>query len=96
MTYLSILDGFGVLGLVFFILAMGFPVYHLARIARQSGNPWLQAVCLSMILYLIVAFSDGALVNAPVMAFYWALVFFSLRATGSFPRMEVNTPNRAP
>lgn len=80
MTYLSILDGFGVLGLIFFILAMGCPVYFIGRIARESGNPWLQAACLSMILYLIVAFSDGALVNAPVMAFYWALVFFSLSA----------------
>ena len=80
MTYLGILEGFGVLGLVFFILAMGYPVYCIARIARKSGNPWLQSVCLSMILYLIVAFSDGALVNAPVMAFYWALVFFSLSA----------------
>ena len=80
MTYLGILEGFGVLGLIFFILAMGCPVYFIGRIARESGNPWLQAACLSMILYLIVAFSDGALVNAPVMAFYWALVFFSLSA----------------
>jgi hypothetical protein len=80
MTYMGMLESFGVLGLVFFILGMGFPVYYIGAIARKSGNHWLQAVCLSMVVYLIVAFSDGALVNAPVMAFYWAMVFFSLSA----------------
>lgn len=72
-VYISILDQLGLLGLFTFILLMVSPFWlYLANI-RKINNPYKQAIFLGMVIYLIVAFSDGAILYIPVMAIYWFL-----------------------
>jgi len=72
-VYISILDQLGVLGLFSFILLMVSPLglYYIHK--RKINNPYKQAIFLGMVIYLIVAFSDGAILYIPVMAIYWFL-----------------------
>jgi hypothetical protein len=72
-VYISILDQLGVLGLFSFILFMVSPlgIYYIHK--RKINDPYKQAIFLGMVIYLIVAFSDGAILYIPVMAIYWFL-----------------------
>ena len=67
--YLGVLKSFGILGLVTFILAMVYPILTAPK--SSLSKP----ILLGLILYLIVACGDGALLLIPVMCFYWFLVF---------------------
>lgn len=71
--YLGVLLSFGIAGLITFLLGMTFPIFCYllsARHASEEGN----AMVFGLVLYLLVACSDGALLLLPVMCFYWLLV----------------------
>lgn len=75
MVYLSILDNFGVLGLLSYLLAMTAPlILHFLRVLPGSHGSYKRHVASGLIVYLFVSLSDGALLFIPVMAFYWFIV----------------------
>jgi hypothetical protein len=72
MVYLSVLHNFGVVGLTFFLVAMTGPlILHLGRFLPYAESPFKKSLALGLIVYLIVALSDGAILYIPVMALYW-------------------------
>jgi hypothetical protein len=72
MVYVSVLDIFGLVGLVAFILAMTGPLLLYATgTLPHAATPYKRALALGLVLYLLVAMSDGALLFIPVMAIYW-------------------------
>ena len=79
MIYFSVLYIFGFLGLVFFIISMFSPIalFALKNIKNNLSNVD-KCIILGLATYLIVSFSDGAILYLPVMAFYWFLSSFLL------------------
>ncbi len=77
--YLGVLRSFGILGLIAFLFGMLFPLL-LYKVEKGKGQApiWQSSVVLGLILYLITACADGALLLIPVMCFYWFLVFLLL------------------
>ncbi|MDO8052210.1 hypothetical protein O3301_27430 [Janthinobacterium sp. SUN211] len=74
-VYMSILNGFGILGFLSFLLAMLSPViYGLLRRVPFGGSLYKKSIMSGLIIYLILAISDGAFLYIPVMAIYWFLV----------------------
>jgi len=70
-VYLSILSQFGLIGLLAFALTMTSSLcIYMITCAKFAAN---RAIFSGLVTYLIIAFSDGALLYIPVMAFYWFL-----------------------
>lgn len=80
-AYVSILDTFGVLGLLTFLASLLMPlwvaVYH--RDATRPYPRYKKDILLGLTLYLIVSGSDSASLYIPVMLFYWFGVAVLLR-----------------
>lgn len=77
-TYLGILENFGLIGLILFILMMLGPIciYGLKnRPYREEDKP----ILIGIYTYLFISLSDGAYLLIPVMAFYYFLSAFLLR-----------------
>lgn len=72
MTYLSILDNFGLIGLLSFLLALTSPVI-IAMLHIKNPTILQKKIAFGLLLYLIIAVSDGAIQYIPVMAIYWLL-----------------------
>jgi hypothetical protein len=88
MIYFSILHNFGVVGLVAFVLGMFFPVaLHLLRCVPFHATEYKRSVAAGLMIYLVVAMSDGGLLYIPVMAFYWFLVSLLVSDNPSFEGM---------
>ena len=74
MTYLSIALNFGVVGLIFFVLMIAAaPLMGLLKKLPESGHELKKSILFGQIIYLVVAFIDGAILLIPVMCFYWFL-----------------------
>jgi hypothetical protein len=95
-VYLSILNQFGILGLLLFILQMISPL--IINIKKHSSilsvNNYNQACAFGIILYLVIAGSDGAILYIPVMPIYWFLASmylhdFNLRSDSSSVSVKV-------
>lgn len=80
-TYASMLNSFGILGLAVFVVA--FFSFLLFNLPRESENyAYFVAARRGLIIYVFCCFSDGATLLIPVMAIYWTLVaLVSLRPT---------------
>lgn len=76
--YLGILDSFGYLGLICFLLAMVGPV---VLNLYKYKSPFHLVILLGCTNYLFIACSDGALLFLPTMAFYWFLNSLLARKT---------------
>jgi hypothetical protein len=70
-VYASALAGYGVLGLLSFILIFVGPILLFAANPAIAGNPLRLAALKGLILYILVSCVDGAINLIPVMAFYW-------------------------
>jgi hypothetical protein len=80
-AYVSILDTFGVLGLLTFLAALLMPLW-VALYHRDTTHPYpryKKDILLGLGLYLIVSGSDSASLYIPVMLFYWFGVAVLLR-----------------
>lgn len=85
MVYLSVLDNFGLLGLVTFLLAMCLPLaLHLLGVVPHSESEYKRALVTGLFVYLFISNSDGALLFIPVMAFYWFIVSLLVSPNPSF------------
>jgi hypothetical protein len=70
--YLGTLLSFGVVGLITFLFGMTFPLLMYSTHKQQPSDEGA-AIALGLVLYLLIACSDGALLLLPVMCFYWFL-----------------------
>ncbi len=75
MVYLSILENFGIFGLLAFLLALFSPLFLLkinSPIYRNKNLP-TKAIIIGLITYLFCAISDGGILLIPIMVFYYFL-----------------------
>jgi hypothetical protein len=70
-VYLGILDSFGAIGLLTFLIALIGPLVFYA-VRRPSRIQ--RAIFTGLGTYLFISWSDGALLYIPIMFFYWFLV----------------------
>ena len=89
MMYLSILANFGWLGMISFIAYLVMPLFLFIS-GKTPNNKSIekQLLALGLVLYLTVAFLDGALLYIPVMPIYWfvALLLLSDFEVSSYSR----------
>jgi hypothetical protein len=71
-VYVSVLDKFGYLGLAAFLLAV-FAPFISRYIQNRPLRPTERSIIFAMILYLVLCWSDGAILLIPVLFFYWGL-----------------------
>ncbi|HEV2146522.1 MAG TPA: hypothetical protein VGR37_03815 [Longimicrobiaceae bacterium] len=84
-VYLSVLHNFGIVGLAAFLVGMTAPVLlHLAGALPFSATEYKRGLVTGLVVYLVVAMSDGALLFIPVMVFYWFVVSLLLSGNPSF------------
>jgi hypothetical protein len=69
--YSSAAQGYGWAGLAAFVLIMVSPLLLLPANRSALRSPLRRAALEGLVVYMIVAASDGALNYIPVMAFYW-------------------------
>ncbi|MBS7564528.1 hypothetical protein KHS38_08935 [Mucilaginibacter sp. Bleaf8] len=73
--YISVLAEFGVVGLLLFLTAMLTPLFlYVTKLIRYKNSPVKKALFHGLLMYLILSWSDGAILYIPVMAFYWMIV----------------------
>jgi hypothetical protein len=70
-VYLAVLQEFGYLGLMAFVLIMVSPLLLLLIDRTALASPTRVAAMQGLLLYAIVAVSDGGFGYIPIMAFYW-------------------------
>ena len=78
-AYVSILDTFGVLGLIAFLVALLMPLWVAVSQHDKALPRYKKDILLGLGLYLIVSGSDSASLYMPVMLFYWFGVAVLLR-----------------
>jgi hypothetical protein len=77
-VYLGILNQFGILGLISYLIALSGPIL-LAFASFKDMIPIRSSILCGLLTYLFVSASDGALLYIPVMVFYWFLSSLVLR-----------------
>lgn len=80
--YTSILQEFGIIGLILFIPYLLSPliIYYFSNRAKTDRNyHW------GLLIYPVICLSDGAILLIPTMAFYWFLASYAL-----IPRREID------
>ena len=70
--YANIMLNFGILGLIFFIIAILSPI--IVYIKNKENNNIKKHLFYGYIIYLIISASDGALLLLPVMIFFWFVI----------------------
>ena len=71
MVYVHIVKNFGVIGLFFFMLAMIGPMLSFFMHKKDVKENRSSYLILGLIIYLICATVDGAIMLIPTMLFYW-------------------------
>lgn len=70
-SYMGVLDNFGYIGLISFLLAMLAPLF--LSLYRKNQKTMYQCIRLGLCNYLFVSISDGAIMFIPTMVFFWFL-----------------------
>lgn len=84
-VYLSVLETFGFVGLVTFLLGMMAPLAaHLLGALPLGETSYKRSVAAAVMVYLVVSISDGGVLFIPVMAFFWFMVSLLLSDNRSF------------
>jgi hypothetical protein len=87
MVYLSVLDTFGLIGLVAFAAALAAPTaMYFLRLTPGGASDYRRSLVAGLLVYLFLASSDGAILLIPVMALYWFVTALLLTPGG--PRNE--------
>lgn len=66
-TYLSVFEQFGIIGLVLFGFSLVYPIYLFSK--NQKNYRYYPI--LGCIIYLFISFSDGCIMFIPTMVFYY-------------------------
>jgi hypothetical protein len=85
-VYASILQQFGISGLMGFILVMASPLILLLRDRTPIASPIRSAALRGLMVYALVALSDGAFGFIPVTVFYWFAYMIYLFGWPNLPR----------
>lgn len=85
-VYVSVLQQFGVIGLILFIIYMLNPVFlyisNKKNFNRNNTTFW------GLIIYPFICLSDGALLLIPSAAFFWFLASYALRPTNKINNLK--------
>lgn len=74
-VYASILSQFGIVGLISFMLAIATPIFlSVCGFVANSSSRYKKSITSGLVIYLVIAASDGAMLFIPVLLFYWSLV----------------------
>jgi hypothetical protein len=79
-VYLSVLDRLGVAGFVLFLIMILAPCVF----SLNAKSAYRKSFLAGVVLYIVLAMSDGAIMFIPVMAFFWFMVSMAISRT-SFP-----------
>ncbi len=82
-VYLSVLNTYGAIGLLLFLIAMMTPI--LRCLIHWRRIVYLDSMGLAMIGYWVVCCSDGQTLYIPVMAFYWFIASLSMSPIARTP-----------
>lgn len=77
-VYPSVAEQLGWIGLILFIIFMTSPILITLLPSVIKSDPYISVLRISLILYLILCFSDGAIQFIPVMSIYWGISYFLL------------------
>jgi hypothetical protein len=69
--YAGVLHAFGWVGLFFFAMALVGPLVY--QLLSRKTHPIHQCIGIGLFNYLLISFSDGALLLTPTLAFFWFL-----------------------
>lgn len=95
--YASALGYWGITGLFAFTLVMGSPLLVLLWTGDALRSPLRRAALKSLLIYAVMATSDGALDFIPVMAFYWfvySVFLYGWPGTQGLPPTRSAFPSR--
>ena len=85
-VYASVLSDYGIVGLLAFILLFASPIVLYLLQPHSFRSPLQRAALRGLVLYAVVAASDGAINLIPVLAFYWfAYMIFLFGWPGARP-----------
>jgi hypothetical protein len=74
-VYFGVIQEFGMVGLLFFLIAMAAPPLLLVFGAvPHPGSEWKRALGAGLALYLVICMVDGGTLFIPVAAFFWFVV----------------------
>jgi hypothetical protein len=79
-VYASILQNFGFLGVFLFILYLFSPILVYLFFKKQLVKNDSSNAYWGLLIYCIIALSDGAILLIPVMAFYWFMSSYIFRS----------------
>lgn len=89
---LSMLDQFGLIGLLTFLTYMLMPVIvWFMGLVPYHRSAYKKSLAMGLLIYCIIMFSDGAISYIPVMMFYWVIV--ALLLTPNMPLRYLCAPN---
>ena len=72
-VYKGVLDSFGIVGLILFLIGFFSPLYVYCGKIKNSLQHNLY---LGLIMYSFICLGDGAILLIPVMVLYWGIVLF--------------------
>jgi hypothetical protein len=81
-TYLSVLNNFGLFGLITFLIALTSPLWIYAFFSKTQTTSFQRSLIVGLCTYLCISCSDGATLHIPVMTFYWFVSAVLLRKSG--------------
>jgi hypothetical protein len=92
-TYLSVLNQLGVVGLGTFLLAMAVPLgLFWSKAVAFHDTAFKRAVMAGLLLYFFMSTSDGGILFIPINAFLWFLVSLLLTDNPGFASMDAEAP----
>ncbi|MEP9351381.1 O-antigen ligase family protein [Xanthobacter sp. KR7-225] len=95
MVYASIYSNYGLFGLISFLLFLGGPV--LVTMTKRKQSVLNRAAAAGLLIYMIVAMSDGAILLIPVTAIYFFIALFALEMEDDDPGLpDVPPPSQLP
>lgn len=85
-VYLSVLHNFGLIGLATFLVGMVSPLFlHFMGCVPGTTTSYKKSLAAGLMVYLVIAMSDGAILYIPVMALYWFVVSLLLSRNAPSP-----------
>ncbi len=88
-VYLSVMQSFGAVGFVAFLIAITAPLgAHFLGVLPFRDSDYKRSLAGALVVYLVIAVSDGGMLYIPVMAFFWFVVSLMLSDNPSFGDIE--------
>jgi hypothetical protein len=91
--YLSVLNNFGLIGLITFLIAITSPLWIYIFFTKTQTTSFQRSLIAGLSTYLCISCSDGAALHIPVMVFYWFISAILLGKSGMVP---YSVPYQAP